>query len=334
MISNKSDQCPNCGTQLPNEENFCPNCGQKNTDLNLSIWEVLKDFSGDYFTFDSKLFITLGPLIYKPGAVPKEYIEGKRVRHIPPLRIFIFLSFITFFLWGLSFQGDKKDDQGDAEKNTIELLDSARTNQTYIDSLNEASDLIQWSSFKDSLSSDSNAGNLNNTSFDYILNKENDPRAIADSIVGDSNRVIKHFMYQSLRMYQAEDGAVTKYFLGNISLVLLLLQPFFALLLKVFYIRRKSFFYIEHLVFSLYFHAFILLTTILLYFLSHFIDSNYLILWLIIIAMLYLILAIKRFYMQSWIKSFVKSGGISFLYLTIVFPAFMIAYLLLSLYFY
>lgn len=329
MAQNKSDKCSNCGTELLHDENFCPNCGQKNTDLNLSLLEVLRDFSGDYFTFDSKLFKTLGPLIFKPGKVPKDYIDGKRASHIPPLRVFIFLSFITFFLWGLSFKNapfDETSNELEAGDTTAALIN---TPKAFLDSINEAN-FVDLTIGPDSIEADT----ANYNTLSYFLDKTNDPKVVADSIVGDSSIVLRHLVYQTLRMYQAEKGSVTKYFLGNLSLVLLLLQPFFALLLKLFYIRRKSFFYIEHLVFSLYFHAFILVATTILYFLSFIFDSEYLILWLIFISMLYLFLAIKRFYEQSWFKSFVKTGGVSFVYLTLIFPAFMIAYLLLSLYFY
>jgi hypothetical protein len=326
MAYNKSDKCPNCSFDLPNEENYCPNCGQKNTDLNLSLLEVLKDFSGDYFTFDSKFFATLGPLIIKPGKVPKDYIDGKRVSHIPPLRVFIFLSFITFFLWGLSFKNSPVNDapnESSVEKTPLQ------EGKAFIDSLNEAN-FVDVKIGPDSIPLDTSTNNT----LSYVFDKKNDPKVVVDSLVGDSSVVLNHLAYQALRMYQAEKGTVTKYFLGNLSIVLLLLQPFFALLLKLFYIRRKSFFYIEHLVFSLYFHAFILLATAILYFLSFYIESEYLVLWLIFISILYLFFAIKRFYEQSWFKSFIKSGGISFIYLILIFPAFIIGYLLLSLYFY
>jgi len=329
MAQNKSDKCYNCGTELLHDENFCPNCGQKNTDLNLSLLEVLRDFSGDYFTFDSKLFKTLGPLILKPGKVPKDYIDGKRVSHIPPLRIFIFLSFVTFFLWGLSFKKSPFDKASNDLKTGDTSVAQISSPTAFLDSINEAN-FVDLKIGPDSIELDTSASDA----LSFLLDKKNDPKVVADSIVSDSSVVLRHFVYQIVRMYQAEKGSVTKYFLGNLSLVLLLLQPFFALLLKLFYIRRKAFFYIEHLVFSLYFHAFILVATAILYFLSFIFDSEYLILWLIFISMLYLFLAIKRFYEQSWFKSFVKTSGVSFIYLTFVFPAFMIAYLLLSLYFY
>jgi hypothetical protein len=54
----------------------------------------------DYLAFDSKLFRSVVPLISKPGLITKEYLDGKRQQFIPPIRVFLFLSFVYF---GLSF---------------------------------------------------------------------------------------------------------------------------------------------------------------------------------------------------------------------------------------
>ena len=331
MISNKAENCFNCGEQLKNDENYCPNCGQKNTDLNISLRELSIDLAGDYFTFDSKFFRTLGPLIFKPGKVPKEYIDGKRVSHIPPLRVFIFLSFITFFLWGLSFNRDitKDENESSALDSSATFIDKISANQSNNDTI-RILDAIDLTIGQDSSLNDS----ITNSGLSYAFNKENDPKEIIDSLAKDNSEFVKKVLYQSLRMYQAEGDEIQKYLMGNISIVLLLLQPFFALLLKLVYIRRKSFYYIEHLVFSLYFHAFILLSTIALFFISTYTNASSLIGWLILLSFLYLILAIKRFYMQSWLKSIFKSFLISFVYMILMFPVFIVAYLFLSVYFY
>ncbi len=326
MLQNKSDDCFNCGKELKEGENYCPDCGQKNTDLNISLREISKEFAGDYFTFDSKFFITLIPLLFRPGKVPKEYIDGKRVKHIPPLRIFIFLSFITFFLWGSSFNNNASLFGGDK----VDILaDSLTANEVFLDSINVA-DNIELRIQGDTASNDTVLSN----DLRFMLDKENDPKYIVDSLVSDSNQFLKKVVYQGLRMYQAEKGTVKKYFMENISIVLLLIQPFFALLLKLVYIRRKNYFYIEHLVFSLYLHAFVLFTSILLYFLTFYIDINTLILWFTLVFIIYLTIALKRFYEQKWFKTLIKSTIISFSYLMIILPVFVLLYLFTSLYFY
>jgi len=326
MLQNKSDDCFNCGKELKEGENYCPDCGQKNTDLNISLGEISKEFAGDYFTFDSKFFVTLIPLLIMPGKVPKEYIDGKRVKHIPPLRIFIFLSFITFFLWGSSFNDEFTNFGGD---NVGNLADSLTANEAFIDSINVA-DNIDLKIQGDTSANDT----VLSTDLRYLLNKENDPKEIVDSIAGDESEFLQKVIYQSLRMYQAEKGTIKKYFMENISIVLLLVQPFFALLLKLVYIRRKNFFYIEHLVFSLYLHAFVLFASILLYVLTFYVDIDLLLMWFMLVFIIYLTLALKKFYGQRWVKTIFKSTIISFTYLMTMLPVFVLLYLFISMYFY
>lgn len=94
--------CPNCETQCNDEYNFCPECGQKKENNILTFRQFLSNFLGDYFTFDSKIFRSLVPLIIKPGFLTQEYIAGRRQRYIPPLRMYIFISILFFLIFDLS----------------------------------------------------------------------------------------------------------------------------------------------------------------------------------------------------------------------------------------
>ena len=96
----KSASCYNCETILDQSQNYCPNCGQENHTRQASTRVLMSDFLNDYLTFDSKFFRSVIPLLIKPGFITKEYLEGKRQQFIPPIRVFIFLSFVYF---GLSF---------------------------------------------------------------------------------------------------------------------------------------------------------------------------------------------------------------------------------------
>ena len=349
-IQNKSDHCYNCGKELAHQENYCPKCGQKNTDLNISVWDIIKDFFGDYFSFDAKFFNTLIPLLIKPGKVPKEFIEGKRASHIPPLRIFIFLSFVTFFLWGLSFSttnDDQKmaDEKSDSDKIIEILADTSDTDFLFVDTVETNVGQANKNGTMDTLingvnySVDTAGANdigldLDNADLAYMLDKKNKPVDIVDSLAPDFTGFKRYAFLQGIKVYQAKKGEFLKYLMGNISLVLLLLQPFFALFLKLFYIRRKEFFYIEHLVFSLYYHSFILLLTIFLFLANYLFGSDYLFLILVLSAFIYLIFALKLFYNQTFVKTIFKGILISGTYLIFLIPSFTIGYLLLSLYFY
>jgi hypothetical protein len=65
----------------------------------------VEQFLGDYFTFDSKIIRSAVPLLIEPGKLTQEYLQGRRARYIPPLRMFIFLSVIFFLVIGWSGAG-------------------------------------------------------------------------------------------------------------------------------------------------------------------------------------------------------------------------------------
>lgn len=97
----KSIICTNCHKKI-GSVNYCPNCGQINSHRQVPIKQIFKDLLGDYFTFDSKFFKSIGPLLAKPGHLTNEYIRGRRATYILPLRLYIFTTFLFFFVLSLS----------------------------------------------------------------------------------------------------------------------------------------------------------------------------------------------------------------------------------------
>ncbi len=102
-------------------------------------------------------------------------------------------------------------------------------------------------------------------------------------------------------------------FKDNFSKVLFWLLPFFALVLKLLYVRR-GFYYSEHLVFSIYYYNFFYLAGSVQMLLNQ-------VSWLGWAAALvgfwiyfYLLFGMKRMYMQGWGKTIVKFFIFSFLF--------------------
>ncbi len=91
--------CKDCGTAL--QGIYCHSCGQKDTEI-FSLKTLLSEFVNSLFSIDSKLFITLKNLLFKPGFLTKEYWDGKRSRYISPIRIYLVISFIMFAVLPLS----------------------------------------------------------------------------------------------------------------------------------------------------------------------------------------------------------------------------------------
>jgi len=88
--------CLNCGTIV--EDRFCPHCGQENIVNRPSFHYLFAHFFEDLFHYDSGFWKTMKFLMLKPGRMVKEYLAGKRKTYVPPVKLYIFISFVTFFV--------------------------------------------------------------------------------------------------------------------------------------------------------------------------------------------------------------------------------------------
>lgn len=94
------DTCKNCGTATPG--NYCQQCGQPAHVHVPSAREFLHEFLGHYVALEGKLWKSLALLLFKPGFLSREYIEGRRVRYLEPLRLYLSFSIVFFALVKLS----------------------------------------------------------------------------------------------------------------------------------------------------------------------------------------------------------------------------------------
>ena len=86
--------CGNCGTELLGET--CYRCGQPTKGLVRQFSSIMGDFLDTVLNIDSRVFRTIGPLIFKPGFLTQEYFSGRRIRFVSPVRLFFFLAVLTF----------------------------------------------------------------------------------------------------------------------------------------------------------------------------------------------------------------------------------------------
>jgi len=87
-------QCKNCGNEF--EGNFCNECGQSVKDLNRPFRSVLNDLAGSLFAWDTKFFLSVKHLLFKPGQIASDFAEGKRARYMRPFQLYVFISFLFF----------------------------------------------------------------------------------------------------------------------------------------------------------------------------------------------------------------------------------------------
>lgn len=100
----KVEICHNCHTILKIEDNFCPNCGQENHDLKVPLGHLAFEVFEGFTHFDTKFYNTMVSIFLYPGKITKDFLEGRRGRYVPPIRLYFLISFI-FFL-GLSYVVD------------------------------------------------------------------------------------------------------------------------------------------------------------------------------------------------------------------------------------
>jgi hypothetical protein len=89
--------CQNCGADLSGK--YCIYCGQpSDAAFNKSVFSIISHFFEEFFTWDSRFFRSIKYLFTKPGFLTHEYISGRHKKYISPLKMFLFTSFVLFFI--------------------------------------------------------------------------------------------------------------------------------------------------------------------------------------------------------------------------------------------
>ena len=108
--------CENCGTALQGV--YCHQCGQSCWTTTRFFGSVLADLLENLFSYDSRAVRTLPRLLFAPGGLCNDYLQGKRVRYLPPFRLYLFAS-IVFFLIAPMLNTITVNPQGNLEFNFV-----------------------------------------------------------------------------------------------------------------------------------------------------------------------------------------------------------------------
>lgn len=277
-VPRHNDYCLNCAHEL--KGGYCHRCGQKDLPKRQTLWELIENYIGSTFSFESKFFRTVSWLLFRPGVPAYEYLQGRRERYYHPVRAYAFISLVFFFLlFGTSRTSREKP------------IFSGMDFQNIWGEVYGRSDLIKY---------------RNLASYDSAQ------AALApDKRDGTIGSVLMRTSYRLMDRYKTDGGwaafqdDLSSEMGNNYPKVLFLMLPLVALMLKVLYLRR-DFLYSEHLVFTLYFYNFIFLMASLILLLK-------LMPWTSLITtagtwwiFLWLPFAMKRVYRQGWWKTSLK----------------------------
>jgi hypothetical protein len=99
--------CENCGAEL--QGHWCAQCGQPAIEYRRSFRYVVADLLNEFLNWDSKFFTTIALLILKPWRLTNEFLAGKRVRYVNPLRLYLLASILFFFAVNFGAKGIRFD---------------------------------------------------------------------------------------------------------------------------------------------------------------------------------------------------------------------------------
>ncbi|MEM9982832.1 MAG: DUF3667 domain-containing protein [Bacteroidota bacterium] len=333
----KTENCLNCHYPFQAEENYCPRCGQKNQ-ATLTLLEVIGDFFSNLFSYDSKLYRSIIPFLFRPGFLVNAYIKGKRKCYVHPIRLYIVVSIFYFITLAATlsrqeqlqgygyFMGNnlvtKKEQQADSLAlllRTHDIKDSLVVK--YVRSLKATEEKIEGSLKK--IKQKAKAGEYASKSLisinaDYLLlvreEQIQEPKKLIEVLqVRDSffNRLSAQ---QTIRLADARLGEVILYFINKLSLIMFLMIPSLAFIFKLFYIRR-NYYYIYHLIHSFYLHAYLFL----LFGLTLLIAEEWVIYVSIALFLVYIYLSFYFVYKQGWFKTLLKLSLVGFTYGIVLF---------------
>lgn len=341
----KTKKCLNCDQILSDVYDFCPLCGQENTDNNVTFKQLVGDFFSNYFSLDSKFLRSIKPFFFNPGYLTNSFNNGRRKSYANPVRLYIIISFLYFFV--LSFmasdfsEGIKKTEQNG-------VLDSLKLESaTELDSITIAKiaqkDTLIAKALKKQVDSNNSIINISmddseswpftNEEWNLFL-KLKDDKSISDQQILDSLKVHEKSsftqltMKQVIRVYKSDKEYLFAFVVKNFSLMMFIMLPVFAMILKTLYIRRKIL-YINHLVHSLHIHSFAFFIYGLALAISIWIsDEDWVSFVALLLVSIYSYTSFKMVYDQSHKKTFFKFVITGIIYSFLMLFAFLIELLI------
>ena len=89
-------KCLNCGAPLAGH--FCAECGQRAMPPHPTVRQLVGDALAEFSGWDGKFAATIRMLLAKPGELTRQWLEGRRVHYISPLRLYLTASVLYFLV--------------------------------------------------------------------------------------------------------------------------------------------------------------------------------------------------------------------------------------------
>lgn len=306
----KDKTCLNCNYVVENR--FCPNCGQENTDTRKTFHHLFIHFFEDLTHYENAFWKTIKNLLLKPASLTKEYLSGKRLSYLAPVRLYIFISFVTFFLMAVIPDVEESKDlvkfDNDSKKTTkVGYYDHSETEKAEKDNDSLVNDSILKAKIKEEVQEIENLrkkGILSDKNADSLVKYITEAKKDAifknnDRFFGSQYKSVAEM--DSIRKVNPDEISAIEYWFAkktipinnkysseelkekflesvmyNFPKALFIYMPLFALVLWLFHNKRR-WYYFDHGIFTLHYFSFLLLISLLIGisdYLLHFLGEN------------------------------------------------------------
>jgi hypothetical protein len=345
-----SAACRNCGTVLQGP--FCHHCGQPDRNFMRFFPVLMREFLEEFMDLDSRFMRTMKPLMFKPGRLTRDYLEGRRFRYTPPLRLYLFAS-IAFFLLAATLSANAvrigvNADGASGEPN-ISISSGAGQHpltpaqQEQIEQTLAEAGIEDPKGFMEGYTAGWEKGQDSDEGADTFTadqiqiggepwNRETNPLVIPfmPEFVNEwVNDEIEESPKKAKRINENPNLIIDQIF-DILPGTMFVLLPVVALLFKFWYLFARRF-YIEHLIYALHTHAFLFVSLILILLLAQIRGSGWAgqdewvenaATWMIILVSvwipLYMLISLRHVYQQGWLLTLGKFFAIGLSYISLL----------------
>ncbi len=236
----KDKTCQNCGATVAIR--YCTACGQENIETRQSFGHLLRHFVEDFTHYDGGFWPTIRALVFKPALLTKEYLAGKRATFVAPVKLYIFISFIAFFIPQLLPQVESESSENTHVASVENLADSAAVHHAAGVGFGNMFTMRYFSDYP--------------TMEAYEQKQASLPRAERDdwitSWVEKKQIGLAHYSDQEV------SEKFTEAFSHNFPKALFVYLPMFAFVIWLWH-GKKRWYYFDHAIFTLHYFSFLLL---------------------------------------------------------------------------
>lgn len=294
--------CENCGAEMSGP--YCAKCGQHAVDYRRSFGRVFADVLDSFLNWDSKFFATIALLLTRPWRLTIDFLHGKRVRYVHPLRLYLLIS-VLFFFGVHQLAKNANLHTGESEPLTPQTRAKLQEKLKMMPPAKQAA----------------------------VRQQLETGRRPTIQFGPDDNKAagFDKWLQDRLKAKVGENGVNAKVFflalVSNLPAMMLCCIPLFAFVLKLLYVFRRKL-YIDHLIYALHIHAFAYLAILVIGYGGYALSELWPAGWgwpfglAIVVAAALLLLSIRRVYQQNWFATVFKFTMGAVIYVMVLSLAF------------